>query len=147
MEELYWFTRVDSIHVLFSVFLALSVIFSVVAYIFYLFINPDFNSTSYSIYMSDVMDKKKKISQKFKLIGHRFALTSFIVGLIFVLVPTKQDMLLIYGVGGTLDYIQSNEQIQKLPDKVVNAIDIIIDKYTEDIIDTKIETDSLSNNK
>ena len=36
---------------------------------------------------------------------------------------------LIYGVGGTLDYVQSNEKIQQLPDKVVDAIDLFIEDY------------------
>lgn len=32
-------------------------------------------------------------------------------------------MLLIYGVGTTLDYLQDNEKVQQLPDKCVDALD------------------------
>ncbi len=32
-------------------------------------------------------------------------------------------------LGGTLDYIQSNEKLQQLPDKVVDAIDLFIEDY------------------
>lgn len=29
-----------------------------------------------------------------------------------IIIPSKQDMLLIYGVGTTLDYLQDNEKVQ-----------------------------------
>jgi NADH:ubiquinone oxidoreductase subunit 6 (subunit J) len=53
------------------------------------------------------------------------------IGLVFT--PTTKEMLLIYGVGGTVDYIKTNDTAKQLPDKVVNALD----KYL----------DSLDNNK
>jgi hypothetical protein len=40
-------------------------------------------------------------------------------------------MLLIYGVGGTVDYIKSNDTAKQLPDKVVNALDKYLDSFNE----------------
>ena len=38
--------------------------------------------------------------------------------------------MVIYGLGGTIDYIKSNDKAKKLPDKVVNALTRYID-YVE----------------
>lgn len=52
------------------------------------------------------------------------------LGIIFI--PTKQDMLLIYGVGTTLDYLQDNEKVQQLPDKCVDALDAWVESLSEE---------------
>lgn len=41
-------------------------------------------------------------------------------------------MYLIYGVGGTIDYLKDNETAKQLPDKVVIALDKYIDSLNED---------------
>jgi hypothetical protein len=46
--------------------------------------------------------------------------------------PSKKDMLLIYGVGGTIDYIKNNDTAKQLPDKVVIALDKYFDTLNED---------------
>ena len=48
-----------------------------------------------------------------------------------VFVPTTKDAMLIFGVGGTIDYIKSNETINQLPDKCVNALEAWVDSLTE----------------
>lgn len=48
-----------------------------------------------------------------------------------VFVPTTKDAMLIFGVGGTIDYIKSNETINKLPEKCVNALDAWVESITE----------------
>lgn len=35
------------------------------------------------------------------------------------------------GVGGTIDYIKSNEKIKQIPDKCFNALDAWVDSLTE----------------
>ena len=55
--------------------------------------------------------------------------SSLILTLLFIFTPTTKEALMIYGVGGTLDYVQSNEKIQQLPDKIVDAIDLFIEDY------------------
>lgn len=49
-----------------------------------------------------------------------------------VIIPTKQDMFLIYGVGTTLDYLQDNEKVQQLPDKCVDALDAWVESLSEE---------------
>ena len=49
-----------------------------------------------------------------------------------IVIPTKEDMLLIYGVGTTLDYLQDNEKVQQLPDKCVDALDAWVESLSEE---------------
>lgn len=48
-----------------------------------------------------------------------------------IVCPSKEDMLLIYGIGTTLDYIQENETAKQLPDKCIEAINIWVESLTE----------------
>lgn len=48
-----------------------------------------------------------------------------------VIIPSKQDMLLIYGVGTTLDYLQDNEKVQQLPDKCGDALEAWVESLSE----------------
>lgn len=53
-------------------------------------------------------------------------------GLINVFVPTTEQAAMIYGVGTVVDYVQNNEDIQKLPDKCVQALDMWVDNCIEE---------------
>lgn len=58
---------------------------------------------------------------------------TFIISLIAaVFTPSTKSMYLIYGVGGTIDYLKDNETAKQLPDKVVIALDKYIDSLNED---------------
>lgn len=45
--------------------------------------------------------------------------------------PSKKDLYLIYGVGKTLDYLQSNEDAKELPDNVIKALNKLAEEYTK----------------
>jgi hypothetical protein len=47
-------------------------------------------------------------------------------------IPNRNDMLLIYGLGGTIDYVQSNDKAKQLPDKAVEALNRYLDTINED---------------
>ena len=62
------------------------------------------------------------------------AIRAFIVIWIFglignIFIPTQKEMMMIYGLGSTIDYIKSNDKAKQLPDKAVDALT----KYLEDI--------------
>ena len=50
-----------------------------------------------------------------------------LLGVLFT--PTTKEMYLIYGLGGTIDYIKSNDKAKQLPDKCIDALD----KYIESL--------------
>ena len=114
MEEIYWITRLDNINIALTVFLAISGAFTVISIAGY-FISKDSSEEEGTIFWSKIF---------------KYAVqTSLILTLLLVFTPTTKEALMIYGVGGTLDYVQSNEKIQQLPDKVVDAIDLFIEDY------------------
>ena len=49
-----------------------------------------------------------------------------------VSIPSEQDMLLIYGAGTTLDYLQDNEKVRQLPDKCVDALEAWVESLSEE---------------
>ena len=73
--------------------------------------------------------------QGFKMFSNyskRFIFVTIIVGLINFFIPTTNEALLIYGVGGTIDYIKSNDTSKQLPDKRVKALDKYLDNLTKE---------------
>jgi hypothetical protein len=61
----------------------------------------------------------------------RSAIVVIVSLLLNIFTPTSQQALAIYGVGGTVDYIKSNDTAKQLPDKVVNALDKYLDSLNE----------------
>lgn len=114
MSEIYWITRLDSINGLLSVILIIGLIATV-------FFTIAYASNGFET-DDDFTEKNKKTLKHISII-------TVIVAIMSTFIPTQKDMLLIYGVGGTIDYIKSNETAKQLPDKAVQALDKIISEY------------------
>lgn len=55
----------------------------------------------------------------------------FVFGLFGCLfIPSQKSLLIIYGVGGTIDYLKENKDANKIPDKCIKALD----KYLDDAL-------------
>lgn len=113
MEELYWITRLDYLKGLFIVIITISGFAAPISWIF-----------------KNVSDKSEKIifTKMFKVSLPSLLIS--VIGLTFI--PSTKEMLLIYGVGGTIDYIKQNETIQQLPDKCIDALYLFIDDYIKE---------------
>lgn len=111
MWELYLITRVDII----GAIAGLILVCNVLIFIFILLMGG----------LDDELPNRIKSIQKYNcIIG--------IISLIAVtFIPTKEDLLLIYGLGPTIDYIQDNEKVKELPDKCVEALDKWIDSLND----------------
>ncbi len=48
-----------------------------------------------------------------------------VIGNFFI--PTQKEMMMIYGLGSTIDYIKSNDKAKQLPDKAVDALTQYLD--------------------
>jgi hypothetical protein len=46
--------------------------------------------------------------------------------------PSTKEMMLIWGLGNTVDYIQENETVKELPDKCVKALEAWADSLIEE---------------
>lgn len=51
-----------------------------------------------------------------------------IAGIGYMLTPTAHEALMIYGYGAAKDYYNSNDKLQRMPDKVVDYLDSILTK-------------------
>ena len=56
-----------------------------------------------------------------------------------IFIPSKEDMYMIYGVGGTLDYLKENPEAGKLPDKTIEFLNVAMDEYIKDHKDEETE--------
>jgi hypothetical protein len=75
----------------------------------------------------DCCDEKQK--HKLRRSANYSVITLIIGLLLWIFVPTQKEAFLIYGVGGTIDYIKQNPTAQRLPDKCVNALDRWVDSW------------------
>ena len=60
-----------------------------------------------------------------------YSIFTFVFGTIMtIFIPSQKNLLIIYGVGGTIDYLKENKDANKIPDKCVKALD----KYLDDAL-------------
>ena len=120
MNEIYWLTRLDCVKNL----IGFSIVFAVIGLtigIAYMITNSD----------SDYEREKRdfKIGKKIAKICASIAIT---LGLVTCFIPNTHDAYMIYGVGGTIDYIKSNETTKQLPDKCIQALDKYLDELNKE---------------
>ena len=139
MNEIYWITRLDVI----NVFLTLIAVFSVIAAVVLFFIGIIKRSES-DIFNKDSQTWEQHIeTSKMCLYFAKRCTVVFCVSIfINIFTPTTNEALLIYGVGGTIDYIKSNDTAKQLPDKCVKALDKYLDNLTKE--EKKKENDNES---
>lgn len=113
MWELYLLTRLGTI---FPILIIIAVLAGTISFF-----------TGINILCEDDVERNTKTFKRSAV-----ALAISLVGIIFI--PTKQDMMLIYGVGATLDYLQDNEKVQQLPDKCVDALEAWVESLSKDNI-------------
>ena len=123
MNEIYWITRLDLISGWLVAFAVITGILTFVSACFYLGDRSDYEKYGCE------RDKRWMgfFSKLFKILLASFFF--FVTSSIFI--PTTREALMIFGVGGTIDYIKSNETINELPDKCVKALDAWVDSLTE----------------
>ena len=114
MSEIYWITRLDSINGALVLFAIISLIVAFTAIIIWA--------------IEDSYDDGLLIKRAIRTSAAIFVTS--ILGLVFI--PSTKDMLLIYGAGGSIEYIKNNDVVKQLPDKCIQAIDALLNEYIED---------------
>lgn len=110
MTELYWITRFDYIQGFLIAFLILVGCVIIVATIGFC---ADCGSTNES-------PKSIKVL--------KWTIPSFAIALsILCFIPSTKEAMMIYGIGGTIDYIKSNDKAKELPDKCIDALTRYVD--------------------
>ena len=79
----------------------------------------------------DVIDDEDSAHIFFKWLK-RFVVCGVIAAMANIFIPTTKQLLYIYGVGGTIDYIRNNDTAKQLPDKCLKVLDRFADKYLDE---------------
>lgn len=136
MEELYWITRLGALNFLFNtiIFVSLVAIIILAMELFAIKKTPD-NEDDKNLELQVVTGKVHNENLYYNFVKKQFirAFIVFVVSIVCnVFIPTKNEALMIYGIGGTIDYIKSNETAKQLPDKCIKALDKWADNINEE---------------
>lgn len=120
MLELYLISRVGVIHGIFIAATVMSIMTAIFCYII---------SITTDDWGKDTCNEWQK-SKLRKFANKMFVVFGFSI-LITAITPTKEEAYFIYGVGSTIDYIQSNPKAKQLPDKCIDALNRWVDSLNE----------------
>ena len=130
MNELYWITRLDAIDAIFTTVMVVGLI-AVAIYSIVYYVN-----NGQAIYENS--RGRESSAEEYRgyantcLKGLRYSIPITLISIIlFILTPTTKQAMLIYGVGGTIDYLKENPTARQLPDKCIQALDKWVDTLGE----------------
>lgn len=119
MNEIYWMTIVGKLSTALTVVWIVTLII-ILGMLFVLAASE-----------GDVIDDEDSAHAFFKWLK-RFVVCGVIAAMANIFIPTTKELLYIYGVGGTIDYIKTNDTAKQLPDKCIKALDRFADKYIDE---------------
>ena len=67
---------------------------------------------------------------KSKFIGMSIALAVLLLGSIFI--PSTESLMKIYVVDNVVEYIENNDKVRELPDKVIECCDKLMNEYLDE---------------
>lgn len=114
MSELYWLGVLGSLHDIGGAIAVVSLLVCVALGFWFFMCSTDGEEPS------------PIIKKEFK--GSIYAIVFGIFITLFI--PSQKNLLIIYGVGGTIDYLKENKDANKIPDKCIKALD----KYLDDAL-------------
>jgi hypothetical protein len=123
-SKIYWLTRLDNLQ---AFFITAFVISLVVLFVYHLVMIID-------CYDNDDRKEYKINWGKYRTISFWLAL---VMGVFLVFMPTKNDMILIYAGGKTMDYVQSDTSLAKIPYQTTTIISEYLDKSIKELKDKK----------
>lgn len=116
-SKIYWLTRLDNLQAFFQI------VFTISATVLFL----------YHLIMALSIDEKEEYEQNWS----KYRNLSFWVGLtaliLMVFMPTKNDMILIYAGGKTMDYVQADSSLAKIPYQTTAIISNYLDKSIKEM--------------
>ena len=124
MSEIYWITVLGNLS---NLFIVMCVCFGL--------------ATS-GIVLCMVLETYEEDRKPFYKWIRRCGIAFIITSIMAVFTPSKQDLYAIYGIGGVIDYVQSNETAKQLPDKTIKALDKWLDEMNKENNDTDRKEDA-----
>lgn len=125
MTELYWITRLGALQGVFIAIAILTGIAVIVGTIMWLVNSGADDESRFDREECRWRDTGRKLVFR--------ALPFFLVGLLgAAFTPSSKDALVIYGVGGTIDWVRSDTTATKIPHKAVEALGRWLDETSND---------------
>lgn len=78
------------------------------------------------------LDKGLDVIKKCRKYIKRASLAIIVAYLPKIFIPSTTELYMIYGIGGTIDYLKGNPTAKQLPDKCIKAIDKWVDSTMDD---------------
>lgn len=119
MNEIYWMTVIGNLSTVLTVVWIVALIIAVIMLIVLL------------VSEGDVIEDEDNAHTFFKWLK-RIVVCGVIAAMANIFIPTTKQLLYIYGVGGTIDYIRNNDTAKQLPDKCIKVLDRFADKYIDE---------------
>lgn len=120
MSDIYWITRIGCLQSVFEVV----VILGVVLLVAYLLLFP---------LVLDVYTESEEWAKKLIRKANKTFFVAWAISLIgYFFTPSQKELIVIYGVGSTIDYIKSSDKAQKLPDKAIEALTRYLDSVEKE---------------
>lgn len=124
-SKLYWLTRLDNIQSLFIAFVIISIILIIVYNAGYGIIDE---------YQEEKTKKKKDMFvKKYSWLCKAFIPLLLASMIVLTFLPSKKDMIIIYAGGKTMDYIQSDTSLSKIPYQTTSIISEYLDKQLKEL--------------
>jgi hypothetical protein len=114
MSYLYWINVLGSLHDFLVIIAAFIGVLVSIAFLFYC-----------------VTDDKELIESTGSF-TKKGTITFIFILFITMFVPSKKEIYIIYGVGGTIDYIKNNDNAQQIPDKCIEVINKYLDEFNKE---------------
>ena len=129
MNEIYWITRLGAICNFLTAVAVISFLISAFTVVFVVCNRIEANNyekggENWNYYMQ----RFKMFLSYFK----RLIFVAIVACFINFFIPTTNEALMIYGIGGTIDYVKSNETAKQLPDKYIKVLDKWVENLTKE---------------
>lgn len=121
MSTLYWINVLGNFYELCMIIFVISALLGITFFLATIFHEGDIKS-----------DLSKVGYKRFVKVRNTNCIVLIISTLVLVFLPTKNQLYIIYGVGGTLDYLKKNPTAKELPDKCIKALDTWVDNLNKE---------------
>lgn len=121
MSTLYWINVLGNFYELCMIIFVISALLGITFFLATIFHEGDIKS-----------DLSKVGYKRFVKVRNTNCIVLIISTLVLVFLPTKNQLYIIYGVGGTLDYLKENPTAKELPDKCIKALDTWVDNFNKE---------------
>lgn len=121
MSTLYWINVLGNFYELCMLIFVISALFGITFILVTVFHEDDIKA-----------DLSKVGYKRFVKVRKTNCIVFIISTLALVFLPTRNQLYIIYGVGGTIDYLKENPTAKELPDKCIKALDTWVDNLNKE---------------